>query len=80
MSLLSRKELLILCLESNFNSTFLYKNYRVSVFFQQFYGNKQLIPLFPCQLFFFPIPFLGYLKRSPEFSLVETALDLLEVI
>lgn len=77
MSVLSRRVLLILCLESNFNSTFLYKHYRVSVFFQQFYGNKQLIPLSLCQLFFFSFLFLGYLKRSPEFSLVQRALDLL---
>lgn len=58
MSPLSRRELLILHLDSNFNNTFLYKHYRISVFFQQSCNNKQVIPPFPCQIFFSYFSFL----------------------
>lgn len=74
MSALSKKELLILCPESNFSSTFIYKHYRISVFFQQFYGNKQLTPPFHCQLLF------SDLRRGSACSLVQKAWDLLEMI
>lgn len=83
MSPLSRRELLILYLDSNFNNAFLYKHYRISVFFQQSCNNKQVITPFPCQifcLFFIPFFFFCYLKRNPEFYLAQTSLDLLKVI
>lgn len=52
MSPLSRRELLILHLDSNFNNTFLYKHNRITDFFQHSCNNKQVIPPFPCQIFF----------------------------
>lgn len=55
MSPFSKKELFIMYLKFNFNSTFLYKHHRISVF-QQFHGNQQLTPSIRCQL----LP--GYLK------------------
>lgn len=48
MSPLSRRELLILYLDSNFNSNFLFKHYRICFLSAIF----QLIPPFPRQIFF----------------------------